>query len=152
MRCLAAPLGALMAEGWPNLAPLQPAFEVIVPVPLHAARERDRGYNQAALLARELGTHLGLPVRERDLVRTRATAPQIDLHPAQRRANVAGAFECVNCALAGSRVLLLDDVYTTGSTLESASHALCQAGVSSVWAYTLTRARPGGLHQSTEGV
>jgi ComF family protein len=142
MRCLAVPLARLLAQGWAELAPSHLTFDVIIPVPLHAHRERERGYNQAALLAGELGRCLHLPVVERVLVRCRATAPQIDLPPAQRRANVQGAFQCASGTLAARRVLLIDDVYTTGSTLESASAALYQAGVSLVWAYTLTRARP----------
>jgi ComF family protein len=112
----------------------------MVPVPLHRARERERGYNQAALLAKELAPRLGLPVATDVLIRTRATAPQVGLSPEERRANVREAFACIGSGLAGARVLLIDDVYTTGSTMEAAAAALREGGVLSVWAYTLARA------------
>jgi len=141
LRSLAAPLGKLMAEGWNTLAPRNYDMDVIVPVPLHSSRQRERGYNQATLLARELGTRLQRPVVEDVLIRVRATAPQVGLNVQERRANVHGAFQCVNARLAGQRVLLVDDVCTTGATLEAACAALRKEGVSSVWAYTLAHAR-----------
>jgi ComF family protein len=140
LRALAAPLGQLMADGWRSLS----AYEgdlTIVPVPLHPARQRERGYNQAALLARELGRQLQRPVVEDTLVRVKATVPQVGLGVHERRANVRDAFRCVNGALANRQVLLVDDVCTTGSTLEAASTALRNGGAVSVWAYTLARAR-----------
>lgn len=139
LRAVAAPLGGLMSAYWQR-EPL-PA-DVIVPVPLHRRRLRERGYNQAALLAQALGTEIGLPVREDWLVRNRATHPQVELDAAERKENVAGAFQCQNSgAVAGRRVLLIDDVCTTGATLEACSLVLRQAGVQSVWAFTLGRAR-----------
>jgi ComF family protein len=143
LRCLAAPLGQLMAQAWPVLAPNAQHLDVIVPVPLHPTRQRERGFNQAALLACELGIHLGRSVVDGALLRNRATSPQVGLDPDERRANVGGAFECANDDLAGKGVLLVDDVYTTGSTLEAACAALRDGGVVSVWAYTLARARQG---------
>lgn len=145
LRSLAVPLGKLMGAGWKALAPPVGEVDVIVPVPLHPARKRERGYNQAALLARELADCLGRPVVEDVLIRTRATAPQTELNPQERRANVSGAFQCVNDGLAARRVLLIDDVYTTGATLEAACAALRDAGASSVWAFTLTRAKREGV-------
>jgi competence protein ComFC len=138
---LAAPLGQLMVGGWQRLAPGNCGIDVIVPVPLHVSRERQRGYNQSALLARELGAHMQLPVVEKVLVRTKATAPQVDLGIEERKANVKDAFQCVKDSLSGKRVLLVDDVYTTGSTLDAAYSALHQGGVSYIWAFTLARAR-----------
>jgi len=138
MRAIAEPLGALMAHYWRE-HPL-PA-EVIVPVPLHPSRQRERGYNQAALLARHLGAEIGLPVHEGCLIRERATAPQVELTAEERRKNVQDAFRCLDGSLAGKRVLLVDDVCTTGSTLEACAVALRQGGVRSVWALTLGRAR-----------
>lgn len=138
---LAASLGELMAGGWAMFAADSAEVDAIVPVPLHRVRQRERGYNQAALLAYELGVHLDLPVVEGVLIRRRATAPQVGLNVQERRANVSGAFECLDDCLSGKRVLLVDDVYTTGSTLEAASAALRDRGVSLVWAYTLARAR-----------
>ena len=142
LRGLAPLLGHLMAEGWKRLAPSDLALDAIVPVPLHRSRQRERGYNQATLLARELGHCLQLPVIEDAVVRSRATAPQVDLGAQARRANVRNAFRCQGNDLAGHSVLLVDDVCTSGATLESTCLALQGAGVSSVWACTLVRARP----------
>ena len=141
LRSLATPLGRMMGEGWSDQFPMGQDVDVIVPIPLHSTRLRARGYNQAALLAVELGAHLGRPVVENVLVRTRATAPQVDLNPKERKDNVRDAFRTVNERLAGMRVLLVDDVCTTGSTLNAACTALRQGGVSSVWAYALARAK-----------
>lgn len=131
-----------MAGYWKRDPAYIPGADAIVPVPLHVARHRDRGYNQAALLARELGAGVGLPVVEDGLTRTRATAPQVGLSIPEREANVSGAFECSADSLVGMKVLLVDDVFTTGCTLGAACSALKDAGASSVWAYTLARARP----------
>jgi ComF family protein len=141
LHCLAGPLGALMASGWQTLAGNRVDIDLILPVPLHRARLRERGYNQAALLARELGNRIGVPVAGDLLVRTRATVPQVGLSAEERQANVQGAFQSVTGVLVGKKVLLVDDVYTTGSTLESACAALRESGAVSVWAYTLVRAR-----------
>jgi len=137
---VAVPLGAWMAQRWPLLAPVGWAADVVVPVPLHPQRERRRGYNQSALLARELAKHLGLPVATDILVRARATRPQVGLSQDERAVNVHDAFTCTANSFAGRRVLLVDDVCTTGSTLAAACHALRMAGASSVWAYCLARA------------
>jgi ComF family protein len=137
-RDLAAPLGEMMVSYWQDI---QLPADVIVPVPLHARRLRERGYNQAALLARELGRGVGLPVLEDALVRVRETSPQIDLNAKERKENVRGAFHCPDDRLTGKSVLLVDDVYTTGATLEACSLALKQRSVHTVWALTLARAR-----------
>lgn len=142
LRSLASPLGKLMSQSWAELFPPNCGIDVIAPVPLHAARERERGYNQAALLARKLGLDLQRPVVEDALMRTKPTAPQINLSAQERRDNVRGAFQTVNSSLAGKHILLVDDVYTTGSTLEAACQALRASDAVSVWAYTLARARP----------
>jgi ComF family protein len=131
-------LGEMMVSYWQDVH--LPA-DVILPVPLHARRLRERGYNQASLLARELGKGVGLPVLENALIRVRDTAPQVDLKAKERQENVRGAFHCPDDRWAGKRVLLIDDVYTTGATLEACSLALKQRGVRIVWALTLARAR-----------
>jgi ComF family protein len=135
---LAEPLGQLLAD-YLNQNHL-PA-DVIVPVPLHPNRLHERGYNQSALLARHLGRVTGLLVVEGCLRRVKATAPQIDLTAAQRRENVAGAFDCIDDRLAGRHVLLIDDVYTTGATLEACAAAVRAHGARSVWALTLAHGR-----------
>jgi ComF family protein len=139
-RRLAEPLGDLLAEAyrrepWP--------VELIVPMPLHATRERQRGYNQAMLLARSCGTRLGVPVRGELLRRVRATESQTHLSRAERQSNVAGAFALAGRAataeVAGKHILLLDDVTTTGSTLEAAARALASASPAAIWALALAR-------------
>ena len=137
LKVLAQPLGAMMAEYWQR-APL-PA-NVIIPVPLHRARIRQRGYNQSLLLARVLGEQIGLELRADLLTRERDTRSQVGLKVAERRDNVSGAFRCRADDLQGQRVLLVDDVLTTGATLESCAGALLGAGAAEVWALTLTRA------------
>jgi ComF family protein len=114
--------------------------DLIVPVPLHAARQRERGYNQSALLAMPLSRVSNLPVAEPALERVKVTTPQVTLNAVERKANVRAAFEARSDLVRGRRVLLVDDVCTTGATLESSSIALRQAGAASVWALTLARA------------
>ncbi len=100
----------------------------IVPIPLHPSRRRQRGYNQAALMARELGKILGLPVDEKLLYRRKKTVAQKKLTGGQRRANLIGAFEVRGEVHSGERILLVDDIYTTGSTVDSAAIALRREG------------------------
>ena len=138
-RRLAEPLGDLLAD---VCAALAPQIDLIVPVPLHPSRQRQRGYNQAELLARRCAARLGLPVRSDVLTRVRATPPQVGLGAAARVANVAGAFAAsaaAPAALAGRRLLLVDDVCTSGATLASAADALLAAGAVSVWGLAVAR-------------
>ncbi len=135
---LAESLGGLMADYWTQ-HPIP--IDVVVPVPLHATRLRERGYNQAGLLAREMARQAGLTLDERTLVRHRSTVSQVDLNAEQRRENVHAAFTCSGPALAGMRVLVIDDVCTTGSTLDACAVALKEGGATSVHALTLARAR-----------
>ena len=134
---LARPLGYLMADYWLT-HPTQ--SDMIVPVPLHPQRRRKRGFNQAALLAKELSERAGLATDATTLVRHRATASQVGLDVEQRKRNVRDAFRCTTDRLADRRVLLIDDVCTTGSTLEACALALREGGVGSVEALTLARA------------
>ena len=135
---LAEPLGGLMVAYWVQHP--MPA-DVIVPVPLHTARLRERGYNQAALLAREMACRVGLALNEQTLVRRRATASQVKLDARQRKENVRDAFRCSDNALTGKQVLLIDDVCTTGATLAACAVALHEGGARSVQALTLARPR-----------
>lgn len=122
---LAAALGRLLAE---SVAP-QPRADLVLEVPLHPARLRERGYNQAALLADALAEALAVPRVRRALERVRPTRPQARLGPAARRANVAGAFRVrIPAALAGRKILIVDDVLTTGATLDACLGALRDAG------------------------
>jgi ComF family protein len=110
----------------------------LVPIPLGARRQRDRGYNQSERLAAALGRRLGLPVRPELLTRARETRSQTALTPEERRANVEGAFEAAPAG--GLAVILVDDVFTTGATLVAAAGALIGAGVARVEAVTFARA------------
>jgi competence protein ComFC len=114
--------------------------DVLVPVPLHRKRQRERGYNQAALLAKELGRHSGLPVVLIGLVRHRYAVPQArSLGLSERYNNVAGAFNCPDERFQGKRVLLIDDVSTSGATLDACAKALKVAGVVQVWGLVMAR-------------
>lgn len=107
--------------------------EVIVPVPVHRSRLRKRGFNQAQVLARILGERLGIPVRPDLLSRPKKTEPQKDLTAAKRLKNLSGAFAAGSMAKDFRSVLIVDDIYTTGSTLEACARALRKAGVDKVY-------------------
>ncbi len=135
---LAQPLGDYMAR---RVRKEVLQVDALVPVPLHRTRLQQRGYNQAALLARTLGGILHVPVRPEWLSRVRATPPQVTLSLRERLENMRGAFQCETAsAVRGKSVLVIDDVMTTGSTLEACAAALKEAGAARVWGYTLARA------------
>jgi ComF family protein len=114
-------------------------FDLIVPVPLHPKRKRDRGYNQAELLAGSLARLLAIPYCKA-LLRTRSTLPQVGLTDSQRLENVRQAFRCpVPQRISKRRILLMDDVMTTGATVESAAQALVDAGAWRVSVLTVAR-------------
>jgi ComF family protein len=114
--------------------------EVLVPVPIHQKRLRERGYNQSSLLAQKLGKLVNLPVVDDSLIRQRHALPQTQTKTvAERRNNVAGAFTCRDQRLKGRQILLIDDVATSGATLNACAIALKAAGATSVWGLTLAR-------------
>jgi ComF family protein len=130
---LAAHLGGILARCIPDAG-----VDSVVPVPLSADRLRSRGYNQAVEIARHLGrgpVELGLCVRERD------TPAQMDLPYAERRRNVRGAFRCTRAVL-GSRVAVVDDVMTTGATLDEIAQVLKKAGAARVTNWVVARTFP----------
>lgn len=135
---LATILGEMLFTYWQS-ADL-PA-DLVIPVPLHKSRQKKRGFNQAGLLAAVLAQRSELPLDETHLIRTRATRPQVGLGVEERRDNVSDAFSWTGDGLDGIGVLLVDDVCTTGATLEACALALRYAGVDSVWALTLARPR-----------
>lgn len=137
LRPLAGPLAgwlALVATQHPALADV----DALVPVPLHPRRERQRGYNQAELLARELSRWLKRPVETGWLERVKDTPSQTGLTHAQREENVRGAF-AARSKLDSRRILLVDDVCTTGATLNACARVLKAAGAETVQALTVAR-------------
>lgn len=108
-----------------------------MPVPLHRARQRTRGYNQAGIAAQVVARRLGVACREDVLRRTRATAPQATLDAARRTTNVASAFAAEG--VAGARVLVVDDITTTGATLDACARSLLDAGAATVFALAVAR-------------
>lgn len=121
----------------------QCAFDGIVPLPLHPLRLRQRGFNQAVEVARPLGRRLGIPVYLDLCQRRRPTAPQADLPHKERAANVRGAFECAS-DLNGRHLLLIDDVMTTGATLDECARTLKLHGAARVSVAVVARALRNG--------
>ncbi len=116
------------------------AVDLVIPVPLSPGRSVERGYNQAALLARPLALFTGLDYRPKGLVRCRETRSQVGLSLSERRLNVAGAFQANPSMVSGRSVLSVDDVTTSGTTLQACAEALLAAGAKNVFALTLARA------------
>jgi ComF family protein len=126
-------LGSIISS-YPDLE----GFDVIIPVPLHVRRLRERGFNQSLLLAKEVGKRCRIPVDPFALKRIRWTEPQVNLSGKDRKINVKGAFK-VHGDLKGKRVLLVDDVYTTGATVGECSKVLKKSGAKDVCILTLAR-------------
>ena len=152
---------SLKYDGWTRLAsemaarmsrlsfPRDVAEErsLIVPIPLAPSRERERGFNQSTMLARELSTRWGIPIRADVLSRRSSKRSQTRLTPGERLGNVAGAFSVpsgARASLRGSHVMLLDDVVTTGATLRSSASALFAAGARTISYITFGRAPASG--------
>jgi len=137
LRALAQPLAELLKDYLTN-NPVP--GEVLVPVPLHQKRLKERGYNQSSLLARVLGRLTGLPVVDDCLIRHRHTPPQVKTSSvAERQRNVTDAFFCRDQRLRDKQVLLIDDVATSGATLDACAAALKAAGAGTVWGLVLAR-------------
>ena len=136
LRAVAPVLGELMAAH-PALGRLR--CDIVTPVPLHPRRLRSRGYNHAELLARPVAARLGVSLDTRTLRRVRASPPQVEAaDETERRLRVADAFDA-GPAAAGKRVLLVDDVCTTGATLDACARALKRAGAAWVGALVLAK-------------
>lgn len=135
---LADVLAEIMQQAYPTD---WPAADLLLPVPLHAAREQERGFNQARLLAERLGAQHNSVVDVNALYRQRATRQQVGLSAGQRRQNVHAAFVADPLRVAGRQIVLIDDVCTTGATLSAAAETLRRAGAAGVRAYCAARAR-----------
>jgi ComF family protein len=138
---MAAPLAELLV---PHMLPA----DVLMPVPLHPRRLAERGFNQSELLAHHLATFSGVPVQAEGLARCRDTAHQVGLDARARQANVQGAFVWQHPTPPPARVLLVDDVLTTGATLGACALALRQAGTREVRALALARSQPESSGQN----
>lgn len=137
-RSISLALGARLAEclrqlAWP--------VDAIVPVPLHSSRISERGYNQALVLGAYVAAQHSLPLLPEAMIRWRSTVSQVGLNPEQRRANVTGAFSSVPAYVNSKSILLIDDVYTTGATLQACAQAALDSGALAVYSLTVTAAR-----------
>ena len=137
---LSMTMGYLLYEHIKEEAPL-PEFDFIIPVPMHPRKKRQRGYNQSELVARELSSFLEVPVYQDLLYKTRTTHPQSSLKRDERLRNLEGAFEIrKDCDLTGKIVLLVDDVVTTGTTLNTCARILYEKGASWIFASVIANA------------
>jgi ComF family protein len=143
---IARPLGFWLAEAWLNFsfASSQP---IVTPIPLHATKLSDRGFNQAELIARSFCQVTGLKLRSQGLERTRHTLRQFELSGKEREQNLAGAFQLGSDFIHHRPlrpVLILDDIYTTGATARSAAQTLHQAGIEVYGVVAIAAALRGG--------
>lgn len=154
MTPLSGRLGAMMVEAAQrqDCAEAFAACDAVVALPLDPQRRRERGYNQAELLARHVAHGLRLPLSPDACRRIRATSPQAGLTRPQRRTNVQGAFEAVPDLVADKIILLVDDVMTTGATMSACSRALFQAGAKRILGLTLARTAEPFQNTPTDSV
>lgn len=113
---------------------------VFIPIPLDKKKLKKRGFNQAKELAKELSCHLNIPMLDNVLIKTKENLPQADLGEKEREENMKGVFAYRNPDMVcGKKILLVDDVYTTGATMEEAARVLKESGVNQVWGITVAR-------------
>ena len=129
--------GREMAEQFNDLIRMW-EIDVLIPVPLHRKRQRKRGYNQAEIIARELGKRLGIPVDMSVIIRERETTPQKELGQKNRRKNLKKAFRLTGKRLIGKNILLIDDIYTTGSTIDAMAEVLMKTGCEKIYFLTIS--------------
>ena len=130
--------GCLVRQAVPELVPLKPSL--VVPVPLHPVKEREREFNQATRLAAPLAAALGIPLNARLLRRVSYTVTQTRLSRSARAQNMHGVFAVqAGASLAGQVVVLVDDVFTTGATTNACARVLRRAGAAQVWVWTVAR-------------
>lgn len=139
-----AGLLAKLMHGYIDSYDMWNGFDCVIPVPLHEKRLRERGYNQAELICRCAAEYIKVPMHTDILIRSRETKKQSLLKPLERTDNVRGAFLCLR-NLKGARVLLFDDICTTGCTLEACAEPLKESGAAKVCAMTLATAEKHNL-------
>lgn len=132
---VASPLAQIMIASWQENW-VKP--DCLIPIPLHKTREKMRSYNQAALLAEEISKEWSIPCQADALFRISETTPQVGLNASERKTNVINAFWANEC-IKGQSVLLIDDVYTTGATMEAAAKALINGGAKEVMGFALAK-------------
>ena len=113
-------------------------IQTIIPIPLHRRRRRKRGYNQAEILAKHLGRLTGIVVDTKSVIRIRNTKPQKKLNRRQRKSNLEVAFKVVKDAKLPQNILLIDDIYTTGNTIDAVTRVLKEKGAQKVWFLTIS--------------
>jgi ComF family protein len=138
VRAISAPLGERLADCLTNL---EWTIDMIVPVPLHMSRLKQRGYNQAQVLGAYVAKRHNIPLVPDAITRWRSTNSQVGLTALERQANVAGAFTGNPERVNQRAILLIDDVFTTGSTLKACAQAALEAGASAAYSLTVTVAR-----------
>lgn len=137
---LAEPLGEMLADAICAEGQRPGKEFILVPVPIHKKRILERGFNQAALLAEKVSGRLGLAVEEKVLERTRQTSPQVDLEEKDRRNNVKNAFKVLDVLkIKDKKIILVDDVITTGATMEECAQVLRFSGAKEVWGVALAK-------------
>lgn len=140
LRSLAPVLGELLAEYLAKFKIKLPQDTILAPIPLYPSRKRSRGFNQSELIVLYLSDRLGIRAETKILQKVRKTRPQIELSAPDRRSNLADAFAVTDVNLEKNKIiLLLDDVRTTGATLEEAAKTLKKAGAKRIWALTIAR-------------
>lgn len=141
VRELAKPLASLIITHF-QLSDNKPNFSnfILIPIPLSKKRLRWRGFNQAEELAKELSKFLKIPLILNSLIKIKEAPPQVELAAEERRENIKGVFSCQNRnGISGKKILLVDDIYTTGSTIEEAATKLLEAGAKEVWGVVVAR-------------
>lgn len=136
-RCYSEVFGAEMADAFLNQV-RRWGIEEIIPVPLHSSRRRTRGYNQAELLAEELGKRWGIPVNKKAVIRIQKTIPQKELGNRARVENLKAAFGVSKAWIPKQKVLIIDDIYTTGNTIHRVAKVLKKAGAQKVYFLTIS--------------
>ena len=117
-----------------------PADFILIPIPLHIKRKKWRGFDQTEEISKEISNYFGIPLLTNILIRKKETLPQVDLEEKERKENIKGVFSLKNVQeIQGKKIFLVDDVYTTGATMEEATRVLKEVGAKEIWGVTVAR-------------